>query len=126
MAAGIEISDLNFRGISWLAYLAGLDRPAGIIHNQSDTILWVNAKSRLQVGAKTTANHLDNGKLANIRATVEKLDDVDLEHREQSFLAISYVLRFNEKPVRVKDRFYKLIIGTECFRIFECLEIEEI
>ena len=122
---GICLGTLNYRNISWLAYLANLDKPAGIIHNASNTIVWLNSRSRLKVGSQTTNAHIDDGKLIRIRDTVAKLDDVEVENREQSFLELSYLL-WVDKPIQVKDRFYKMLVGQEIFRVFECLEISEI
>jgi len=125
MRRQVDVSTLNFRNISWLSYLSSLDKPAGIIHNSSDTIVWLNSRSQLKVGGKTTKLHIDDEKLIKIRDIVAKLNDVDVENREQSSVELSYLLRLNH-PLQVRDRFYKMLIGSECFRIFECLEIGEI
>lgn len=122
---GIDIGTLNYRNISWLAYLSGLEMPAGIIHNQTDTIVWLNSRSRLKVGTNTTKSHIDEGRLVKIRNTVNNLNDVDIENRERSFLELSYLLQF-DRQVQVRDRFYKMVIGQDVFRIFECLEISDI
>lgn len=125
MKQGIDISSLNSRNISWLAYLSISDKPAGVIHNATDTVVWLNSKSRLKIGTTTTKHHIDNGRLIKIRDTVNNLNDIGVEDREHSYLELSYLLQF-EKQVQVRDRFCKMVVGHEVFRIFECLESKEI
>ncbi len=122
----MEIGQLNHRNIMWLAYLSNLKRPCGIIHNSTDTIIWVNNCSSLKVGEKTTETHLDVDKLLMLRDVIQNLRDVSVEERETSFFSMRYILKLKNKTIEVTDHFYKLIIGGETFRAFEQIEEREI
>lgn len=122
----MEIGKLNHRNIMWLGYLSSLNTPCGIIHNSTDTIIWVNNCSSLKVGEKTTETHLDIDKLLMLRDVVENLRDTSVENRETSFFAMRYILKLKNRTIEVTDHFYKLIIGGETFRAFEQIEEREI
>lgn len=120
----LDIGFLNKRAIKWLAYLSDIQKPAGIIHNSTDRVVWVNKYSALRVGEQTTKTHINSENLIKIRDAVTKLDEVDPEEIQTDNTSYvyksNYLLSMKNQTLEIIDSFYKLTINKDTFRIFVC------
>lgn len=120
----LDIGFLNKHTIKWLAYLSSIEKPAGIIHNSTDRVVWVNKYSVLKIGEQTTKTHINPENLIKIRDAVIKLDEIDPEEIQidnTSYVYKSnYLLSMRNQTLEIIDSFYKLTINKDTFRIFVC------
>lgn len=111
-------------------FLSQLSRPAGIIYNKNDTVVWRNEASirlmkkwyrqfpRFEVPSCT--NHLQNSlELRSLKKDVLKLNSIT-QLPSPTFLEKKYELIFpGIGHIWVRDRFYRLVFGFKTYRIFE-------
>ena len=111
-------------------YLHTLQRPAGIIYNKNDLVVWRNEAPirlmqrwrrqfpRFEVPncTKDLQNSLD---LKNFKKDILKLNPIT-QLPSPVFLEKKYELTFSGVGhIWVRDRFYKLVFGFKTYRIFE-------
>lgn len=109
--------------------------PAGIITNKGDLVIWRNSAS-IQLKDRLMRQHnvyLPNRttdlqpteQLSRLKKSVKKLKPISCLP-SPNYLEIEYYLNFNNKPIKVADRFYHLRHNMESYRIWFQLKAAQI
>lgn len=118
----MNISNLNKENILWLYYLANSDEACGLIHNATDKVIWVNNCTNLEVGMTTTPTHIDKNKLITLKQLINELPLVEFKDKNKAFVSYRYKMKSADVIIEVLDRFYKIEIAGEIYRVFEQIE----